>query len=194
MSGAAPARSRLRRRRSARFFISMVYRRGSRRTGGADTPGDHLRLRIRVTDGAGEPVPDAILELSQADHEGRLAHPVDPGAPRPASGFVGFGRLATNADGVCVFHTIRPGRVADHQGGRQAAHVAVCLFSRGLLRQIYTRVYFAGDPALTQDAVLALVPEDRRATLLAQPDPAVSGLWAIDIRLQGDRETVFFDL
>jgi protocatechuate 3,4-dioxygenase alpha subunit len=70
----------------------------------------------------------------------------------------------------------------------------VCIFARGLLRQLHTRIYFEGDPALEHDAVLARVPEPRRRTLLARPDPERPGLWLFDVRLQGDDETVFFDV
>jgi len=146
----------------------------------ASAVGERLHLRVRVTDSAGMPLPDALIEIYQANAAGEY------GAP----GFTGFGRLATSNDGTCVFETIRPGRVAG-----QAAHIHVCLFARGLLRHLYTRVYFAGDPDLGHDALLALVPEDRRATLLATPAASgASGRWMWDIRLQGDHETVFFDL
>jgi protocatechuate 3,4-dioxygenase alpha subunit len=91
-----------------------------------------------------------------------------------------------------VFETIRPGRVADDAGAVQAAHINVCLFARGLLRHIYTRLYFEDDPALTTDPVLALVPEDRRGTLIASR--VGDARWSMDIRLQGEDETVFFDL
>ena len=107
-------------------------------------------------------------------------------------GFCGFGRLPTGADGSCTFETIRPGRVADGAGPAQAPHINVCLFARGLLRQVYTRIYFAGDELIATDAVLAQVPESRRHTLVAHE--TTPGAWLFDIRLQGDGETVFFDL
>lgn len=156
----------------------------------SDTKGERLRLRIRVLDGDGVPVPDALVEIYQADAEGTY---VAAGTAAPA-GFYGFGRLPTDADGTCVFETIRPGRVADGRGGLQASHVNVCLFMRGLLRHVYTRIYFAGDPALASDPMLSLLPPDRRATLTASPVSGDSGLWTFDIRLQGEAETVFFDL
>jgi protocatechuate 3,4-dioxygenase alpha subunit len=157
----------------------------------ADTKGERITLRIRVLDGDGLPVPDALIEVWQADADGRYVRPDRAAdAPEP-SGFCGFGRLATDPDGVCTFETIHPGRVADADGRRQAPHVNVCLFARGLLRQIFTRIYFAGDEGLSDDAVLALVPESRRSTLIASRG---EGRWSIDIRLQGEGETVFFDL
>jgi protocatechuate 3,4-dioxygenase, alpha subunit len=150
--------------------------------------GTPIRLRIEVTDGDFVPVPDALIELWQADAAGRYSTTDDD----PPAAFSGFGRLPTNGEGTCVFETILPGRVPDGSGGLQAAHINVCLFSRGLLRQIYTRIYFAGEPGLDDDPILKLVPEERRRTLLAQRRAA--GEWTFDIRLQGDGETVFFDL
>jgi len=147
----------------------------------ASAAGERLRLRILVFDGAGMPLPDAMIEIYQANAAGEYG----------AAGFSGFGRLATGADGACVFETIRPGPL---KTSGQAAHINVCLFARGLLRQIYTRVYFAGDPDLDADPLLALVPADRRATLLASPSEGAPGSWTWSIHLQGPSETVFFDL
>jgi protocatechuate 3,4-dioxygenase alpha subunit len=146
--------------------------------------GERLHLRIRVLDGAGTPLPDAMVEIYQANAAGEYG----------SAEFSGFGRLATHADGSCEFETIRPGRVRDPLGRPQAAHVNVCLFARGLLRQVYTRAYFAGDPDLDADPILSLVPADRRATLLARPATGASDTWEWNIRLQGEQETVFFDL
>jgi len=157
-----------------------------------DTRGERIRLKIRVFDGDGAPLPDALVELWQADADGVYVRPDDPMDVLAPPGFCGFGRLPTGADGACVFETIRPGQVPDAQRGPQASHINVCLFARGLLRQVYTRSYFEGDAALESDAVLALVPEDRRPTLLAKLRD--SGEWLFDVRLQGDGETVFFDL
>jgi protocatechuate 3,4-dioxygenase alpha subunit len=152
----------------------------------AGQSGDRLHLQLRVTDGDGDPVPDALIEIWQADSNG--AHGAS--SRDRDSGWQGIGRLATSPLGTCIFDTVRPGSVASSEAG----HVNVCFFSRGLLRHIYTRIYFAGDPALASDPVLALVPPDRRETLIAQPVSGQSGWWSFEIRLQGDRETVFFDL
>ena len=155
---------------------------------GPDGPGERLRLRIQVLDGDAAPVNDAMVEIQQADASGAsAATPAAPDDPVPA--FSGFGRLPTSEDGSCCFDTIRPGAAASDQ----APHVTLCLFMRGLLRHLVTRVYFEGDPALEHDAILALVPADRRGTLLARP--AGDGVtWELVVRLQGDRETVFFDV
>ena len=163
----------------------------------ADTPGDHIVLRVRVLDGAGAAVPDAVIEIYQADAKGRYPDSAEPRAPssepRAPAVFTGFGRLPTGADGWCVFKTIKPGPVRTRDN-EQAAHVNVCLLARGLLRQIYTRIYFKDDPSLAADPIFALVPADRRHTLLASPSPGETGAWDFVIRLQGDEETVFFDL
>ena len=152
--------------------------------------GEPIRLRLRVLDGDDAPVSDALIEIYQADASGQYPHGDEP----PASGFSGFGRLATDNEGVCVFETIRPGAVVDASGGAQAPHVNICLFARGLLHHLYTRAYFDGDASLSNDPVLACVPAERRATLTARRDAADSHTWTFDIHLQGDRETVFFDL
>jgi protocatechuate 3,4-dioxygenase alpha subunit len=146
--------------------------------------GGAIELGGRILDGAGAPVPDALVEIWQADAEGRYA--VGPGAP-----FLGFGRAATTEEGRYLFRTVRPGRVKGPGGTLQAPHIAVGVFGRGLLKRLVTRTYFAGESSNAEDPILALVPEARRATLLAHPIP---GGWTFDIVLQGDHETVFFDI
>ncbi len=157
-----------------------------------ETKGERIRLSIRVLDGDGVPVNDALVELWQADADGQYVRPADPSTLLSSPGFCGFGRLATDAEGVCTFETIRPGRIAAADGQLQASHINVCLFSRGLLRQLYTRIYFENDPDLDMDVVLARVPEQRRRTLTARASGG--GAWTFDICLQGENETVFFDL
>ena len=159
------------------------------RMAGPDTPGDHIRLRIRVLDGDGVAVHDALIELFQADADG--VHPQSVARRTASNAFAGFGRLGTNDEGWCVFETVRPG-AHDTTDGREAGHVSVCLFARGLLRHLYTRIYFEDDPALDADPLLSIVPVGRRSTLLASRLP--DGAWEFIVRLQGDRETVFFDL
>jgi protocatechuate 3,4-dioxygenase alpha subunit len=143
--------------------------------------GERIRLEFRVVDGDGKPTPgDSMIELWQADASGNY----------PSSGsFYGFGRLETNKEGICVFETIKPGAVAG-----QAPHINVIVFARGLLRHLFTRVYFAGEPANASDPVLALVPEARRGSLLARPVAGQPNTWRMEIRLQGEDETVFFEL
>jgi protocatechuate 3,4-dioxygenase alpha subunit len=158
-----------------------------------DTSAVHaIRLRVRVLDGDGAPVPDALIELLQPDAHGRYSSS-EPICAGPMPPFTGFGRLGTREDGTCEFETVRPGLLPSETGLTQAAHINVCVFARGLLRHLYTRVYFEGDATFTRDPIVALVPEARRATLLARrtAEPAV---WEFVIRLQGESETVFFDL
>ena len=142
-----------------------------------------------MLDGDGAPVPDAMVELRQADARGVYGPPpARPDDPPPSFG--GFGRLHTSTDGDCCFETIRPGAPAGTAG---AAHVTVCLFMRGLLRHLYTRLYFEDDPALDRDPILSVVPAERRSTLLARR-AADGATWDFVVRLQGPGETVFFDL
>jgi protocatechuate 3,4-dioxygenase alpha subunit len=161
---------------------------------GPGTPGERVWLKCRVTDGEGMPINDAMIEIWQADAEGRYNHPDDPQASAVDPAFKGFGRQASDDDGCCEFETIRPGHVAGSGGAWQAPHLNMAVFARGLVRQLQTRVYFAGDPANEKDPALALVPPERRETLLAQPEAGQAGHWRFDIRLQGAHETVFFDL
>ena len=155
-------------------------------------PGNHLRIEGRVLDGAGAVMPDAMLEIWQADAQGRYAHPAD-GRPLASNSFRGFGRVATDKDGGFFFATIKPGQVKGPGGALQAPHINVGLFARGLLKRLFTRIYFAGEPTNAADPILALVPAELRATLLAKPDAAKPGLWRFDIHMQGPAETVFFD-
>ena len=157
-----------------------------------ETSGERIRLRFRLFDGDGAPVPDGIIELWQADAAGKYRHPADTQQMEPDPAFCGFGRLGTDAEGACTFETVRPGRTPHGHGGCQASHINVTVLARGLLAQVVTRVYFEGDPALSEDPVLQLVPEERRATLLARP--LSQGEWGFDIHLQGEEETVFFEI
>lgn len=158
-----------------------------------DATGEKIRVEGQIVDGDGKPINDAMLEIWQADAQGRYASPYD--SRRPNTQFKGFGRSATNKEGVFGFSTIKPGSVAGPNGKPQAPHIVFCIYSRGMLRQVYTRMYFADEAANGSDPILALVPADRRDTLIAkkqtQGDVAV---YRFDIRVQGDNETVFFDI
>lgn len=157
--------------------------------------GEHITLILRIIDGDGLPTPsDSMIELWQADSQGRYPHPADPRSADADKHFCGFGRLETDANGVCVFETVKPGRVPHPNGSEQAPHINVTLFGRGLGKPLRTRVYFAGEAANADDPVLALLPAGRRETLLAKPVAGQANGWAIEIRLQGVAETVFFDL
>jgi len=161
---------------------------------GPQARGEHLLLICHVLDGDGAPVPDAMLEVWQADADGKYNHPDDVQHETADPACAGFGRLGTAEDGSCEFETIKPGRVRGPGGVLQAPHLSLAVFARGMLKQLYTRIYFAGDPANPEDPVLALVPEDRRETLMAHPDPTRPSVWRFDVQLQGEQETVFFDV
>jgi protocatechuate 3,4-dioxygenase alpha subunit len=159
-----------------------------------DATGERIHVEGRITDGDGLPINDAMIEIWQADAQGRYASPRDTRA-RPNAKFMGFGRSATNKDGVFGFDTIKPGAVPGPNGKMQAPHIVFCIFSRGMLRQVYTRLYFSDEAANSVDPILNLVPADRRQTLIAhkemkQGQPS----YRFDIRVQGENETVFFDI
>ena len=161
---------------------------------GPEAKGERVLLTCRVLDGDGVGIPDAMLEIWQADAEGKYNHPDDPQEKTCDPECRGFGRMGTCEDGSCEFETIRPGRVPGPGGVLQAPHLNVAVFARGMLKQFYTRVYFSGDAANPEDPVLALVPEERRKTLMAHPDAAKPGHWNFEVRMQGECETVFFDV
>jgi protocatechuate 3,4-dioxygenase alpha subunit len=129
--------------------------------------GEQIRLVCRILDGDGTPVSDALIEIWQADGAGKYG---------------GFGRQWTNEDGRCEFQTVKTG------------HVNVQIFARGLLKQLFTRIYFDGEASNASDPILALVPEDRRETLMARPNAEDPSFWNFEIRLCADSETVFFDV
>ena len=157
----------------------------------ARTPGTPIELRGRVLDGNGDAVGDAMIEIVHADAHGR--HPASR-AEVEASGFRGFGRAGTGAlpGHEFAFRTVKPGVTPDGQ----APHVNVILTMRGLLNHAFTRVYFDDETAANaRDPVLLSVPEARRDTLIARRDPTAAGaVYRIDIRMQGEAETVFFDV
>ena len=159
-----------------------------------ETRGERIAIVGRVLDGDGQPVPDALIEIWQANAAGRYDHPEDrQGKPRDPA-FRGFGRCASDADGGFRFATIRPGRVPGRGNSLQAPHINVGLFARGLLRRLVTRIYFEDAPENAEDPILALVQDPaRRATLLAKPVPGDGPVYRFDIVLQGKGETVFFD-
>ncbi|QQN73539.1 protocatechuate 3,4-dioxygenase subunit alpha [Croceicoccus sp. YJ47] len=155
--------------------------------------GEPIELVGIVRDAEGTPVADAMIEIWQANAEGRYRSEDDArddAAIDPH--FVGFGRSSTSDDGAYRFRTIMPGRVPGPDGTLQAPHIAVSVFARGVLNRLATRVYFAGSEGLDSDAILAQVPKDRRGTLLARSEK--EGVWTLDIALGGPDETVFFDL
>lgn len=176
------------------FHLGMTAKRPDGCLAGPGAKGERLRIACRVFDGDGAPVPDAILEIWQANAEGKYNHPDDVQEKPLDPAFYGFGRMATAEDGSCVFETVKPGRAPGNGDALQAPHLNVSVFARGLLQRLATRIYFEGDPANGEDPVLALPLPERRHTLMARPDPTQPGFWCFDIYLCGDRETVFFDV
>ena len=159
-----------------------------------NSSGERIRIEGRVFDGDGAPVPDCMLEIWQADSQGRFSDPQDM-LGLPNSSFKGFGRCGTDPNGGYAFNTIKPGVVPDPDGKPQAPHILLAIFARGMLLQNYTRIYLGGEAGNAADPVLALVPIDRRPTLIAQRSNCnPSAVYRFDIHLQGDEETVFFDV
>jgi protocatechuate 3,4-dioxygenase alpha subunit len=150
------------------------------------TPGAIVVTGV-MTDGAGAPVPDGMVETWQADPDGRFPHPDDPRGAVNYPGFRNFARATTDADGRFWLRTLVPGEVDS-----QAPHIDVTVFARGLLKHLVTRVYFPEQPANADDPVLTSLPADRRALLIAVPDGP--DRYRFDIRLQGEGETPFFEV
>ncbi len=167
---------------------------------GPDTPGERIRIEGRVLDGLGAPCRDILLEAWQANAAGRYNHPADQQADKPLDvGFRGWGRAGTDfTTGLYGFETIKPGAVVGRSGHRpMAPHVNLWLVSRGINIGLSTRMYFADEAELNEhDPVLRMIdPPVRVETLLARREERDGGaVYVFDIRLQGDRETVFFDI
>lgn len=178
------------------FFHLGITRAGEEILVDAGQPG-RIRIEGRVLDGAGDPVPDALLEIWQANGHGRYNHPADDRDDLPLdAAFSGHGRCPTDAEGRYHFETVKPGPVPGLIE-TQAPHVVLQVFARGMLIHNTTRCYFDDDAANADDAVLQQhVPSDRRPTLIATRQPDVGGApsYRFDIVLQGDDETVFFDV
>lgn len=174
------------------FFAFGLGREPAEQLVHPETPGS-IRIRGTVIDGAGEPVPDAMVEIWQADRDGRYPARGRDGERSPAAtGFVGFGRSLTDERGQFGFVTVKPGPVAG-PGGRQAPHIAAMVYARGLLRQLPTRIYFPDEQgANAEDPVLSAIEDpELRASLVARRE---DGSLRFDVHLQGERETAFFQL
>jgi protocatechuate 3,4-dioxygenase alpha subunit len=153
----------------------------------SETPGA-IRIHGQLLDGAGEPVPDGMIEIWGADPDGVYPQPGEPAL----GAFTGFGRSGTDFEGRFSFVTLKPGRVPGPDGKLQAPHLVAAVFMRGLLKHLQTRMYFPDDPANGDDAILALVPAERRQTLIARRVADAGLEW--NVVLQGENETVFFDV
>jgi protocatechuate 3,4-dioxygenase alpha subunit len=158
--------------------------------------GERVTIQGRVLDGNGLPVPDAILEIWQANSHGKYAHPEDKQDKPLESGFTGFARVPTDKDGAFRFATIKPGPVPGPNGQDQAPHLVISLFMRGLLKRLTTRMYFPSDARNASDPILNMVDPARRSTLIAKAKSTSgdAGQLEWNVILQGTHETVFFDL
>jgi len=175
------------------FAFGLTRPEWSDLTAGGKAAGEVIRIEGRVVDGDGAPVPDALLELWQANAAGKYDHAEDTQAKTLDPNFRGFGRCATDSDGRYAFTTIRPGPVPGRGNALQAPHVNVTLFARGLLKQLWTRIYFADQEAANKLDPLLSAIEDKQArqTLIA---PKSGSTYRFDIVLQGSGETQFIEL
>lgn len=179
------------------FFHYALPWEGGETLIGSNPAGEKILIRGQVLDGEGNPIPDALIEIWQANSAGRYAHPDDTQTGKaPDARFVGFGRCPTDADGMFSFYTIRPGAVPGPGNSQQAPHIAIGVFGRGLLRRLVTRLYFPESELNANDPILAYVEPERVETLIAvrEADRTDIASYKFDIRLQGDRETVFFNV
>ena len=149
-----------------------------------------IHIRGVLLDGAGDSVPDGMVEVWQANATGRYAHPADNREIAIENGFAGFGRSGTEDAGRFEFVTVKPGRVPWVDGRLQAPHLLVGIFARGLLKRVATRMYFPDEEvANAEDPVLLGLEPEERATLVAR---AEDGAFRFDIVLQGAGQTTFF--
>lgn len=160
---------------------------------GPGVSGTQVTIAGSVIDGDGVPVPDAVIELWQANSHGKYAHPEDQQNKPVEPGFQGYGRIPADANGRFSFTTIKPGPVPGPDGKPQAPHIVVSVFARGLLRRLVTRIYFPDEAANGSDFVLNLVEPERRGTLVARKSAGQDNVLEWNVILHGTGETVFFD-
>jgi protocatechuate 3,4-dioxygenase alpha subunit len=160
------------------------------------TAGQRVRIEGQVFDGDGQAIPDVMVEIWQANAYGRYNHPDDKQEKPLDQSFTGWGRAGTDENCFYSFETIKPGPVPGPEGSVQAPHINFTVFARGMLSHAYTRMYFADEPANETDPVLNSIKNKvRRQTLIAsRTDKNGKAVYHFDIRLQGENETVFFDV
>ena len=165
---------------------------------GPQAEGERILIEGQVIDGSGTPLRDVLVELWQADAHGRHAHPADHQAGARDAAFRGWGRACSDFEtGLFTFDTIKPGAVAGRDGRRMAPHVSLWIVARGINLGLNTRMYFDDEAAANAaDPVLGMIEwEVRRRTLVAQRQQRGGRtVYRFDIRLQGEGETVFFDV
>jgi protocatechuate 3,4-dioxygenase alpha subunit len=171
--------------------FSWLYR---EQLAGPEASGERVTISGRILDSDGVPVPDGIIEIWQANAQGKYAHPDDWQNKPVERGFSGFGRVPTDDEGRFHFSTVKPGRVPGPDGKLQAPHLEISVFTRGLLRRLITRVYFPDEPSNAADFALSLVEPERRGTLIAKKIEDRPGELEWNVKMQGEDETVFFDV
>jgi protocatechuate 3,4-dioxygenase alpha subunit len=176
------------------YFSIGLTRLQKNNLAGSGVSGEQVTISGRVLDGDGKPVPDAMLELWQANSHGKYAHPEDTQDKLLEPGFQGYGRVPVDENGKFILTTIKPGAVPGPDGKPQAPHIAVSVFARGLLRRLVTRIYFPDETANGSDFALNLVEPARRGTLIAKKTGGQGGALEWNVILHGDDETVFFDI
>jgi protocatechuate 3,4-dioxygenase alpha subunit len=177
------------------FFSPALFSGGENILVSERASGQRIYLKGKVLDGDGQPVTDALVEIWQADAHGFFNHPTDPNQAKADKFFRGFGRSETVDEGTFWFKTIKPGPIAWDDEQNQAPHVDVRVFARGMLIHAVTRLYFSDETAANEkDPVLNSVDPKRRQTLIATLEKSEDlPCYCFDIRLQGERETVFFN-
>ena len=177
------------------FFKPALIRSGSESLVTSKSRGERITIEGRILDGDAAGVGDAMIELWQANADGRYDHPDDLQEKLIDPEFHGFGRAATDELGRFRFYTIKPGSVAGPGNLLHAPHINVSIFARGLLKRLVTRIYFPGEQLNATDPVLNTVAPGRRSTLIARIENSDQpGVLRFDIVLQGENETVFFDV
>lgn len=172
------------------FFYNSLIRGGENILVNDQTRGQHILIQGTVYDGDGRPIPDAMVEIWQADAQGTFNHPHDPNQDQADPHFTGFGRHETSDNGRYWFKTVKPGLIP----GQEASIVNMRVFARGMLIHAVTRVYFSDDPGRANDPVLNSVEASRRRTLVATLSQGTDlPTYHFDIHMQGEAETVFFD-
>jgi protocatechuate 3,4-dioxygenase alpha subunit len=173
------------------FHVMLDHLGRVSRLAGDGARGERIAIEGVLRDGAGRPLADGMIEVWQADADGRYRHPEDSASASADPHFWGYGRVDTDDSGRYRLETVKPGRVAGPSGSTQAPHILVSVYAPGILTRFTTRLYFEGDPANDTDPVLTLVPAHRRQTLIATRNGEA---YRFDIVLQGEGETVFFEL
>jgi protocatechuate 3,4-dioxygenase alpha subunit len=175
------------------FFSIGLDRLRANNLAGPGVSGERFTIEGKVLDGDGQAVPDAVIEIWQANTHGKYAHPEDTQEKPLEPGFSGYGRVPTDDNGQFRFTTIKPGSVPGPAGKPQAPHLVVSIFMRGLLKRLVTRIYFPDEAANNSDLVLSLVEPARRSTLIAKKVQGRDAVLQWNVVLQGPEETVFFD-